>query len=293
MRITDQMIFAGATAGVARARDRVSSAVEENSSGLRVEQPSDDPGAAGLIVSGRLTADRTAAITTAAGRASDELATADGALDGMGTLLNRAKELAVQLANDTYSASDRSNAAAEVDQLAQGLVAQLNTRQGARYLFGGTQDSKPPFDASGNYLGDAQTRSIEVAPGVLQPVSVRADQALKGAGGGVDAFATLSALSAALRSDSSAGISTTLGNLDASLDQLGRARTQVGTSLEQLQTASAVGQSTQVSALTALSHLQDADPVQAASQLALAQHALDASLTATAQGFKLSLLDHM
>ena len=86
----------------------------------------------------------------------------------------------------SISALAQSNA--DRGALSQQIVQLMNTQVAGRYIFGGTKDSAPPFDASGNYVGDGNVRQIEIAPGLLQASSIRADVALKGTGGGIDVF---------------------------------------------------------------------------------------------------------
>lgn len=293
MRVTDRMIFDQATRDAGAARERLEAAVEQASTGVRLVHPGDDPGAAGLLVSSQASAGRFEAVAQGAARASDELGSADAALESVGNALARARELAVQLSSAGYSAADRSSGANEVNGLLSEVLARLNTRAGNRYVFGGNRDGSPPFDAAGNYLGDAGVRQVEIAPGVLQAASVRADVALKGAAGGVDVLATLSALSAALAANDQAGVAATLDALDQGTGQVAEARAQAGISMSAFDTSAAAATAARDGELARSSHLADADEVQAASALALAQRALEASLAAASQGFRLSLLDFL
>jgi flagellar hook-associated protein 3 FlgL len=172
-------------------------------------------------------------------------------------------------------------------------VAALNTKQGDRYLFGGDLDDQPPFDGTGGYHGDAGVRRIELAPGMSQQVSVRADVAIKGAGGGTDVLATLQSLQTALQNNDTAGIKTTLDALDKSVSQVAEARSSAGLSMNALDAAVSAGTLARDGETRQISNLQDADVVDSATKLALAQRALEASLSASAQSFKLTLLDYL
>lgn len=160
-------------------------------------------------------------------------------------------------------------------------------------MLGGNLDGAPPFDAAGNYAGDGAVRRVEIAPGVLEASSVRADVAVKGAGGGVDVLATLSALATALAADDVAGVRAALDPLTQGTAQLARARTEAGDGMATLDAAVSASRSGRDEAVAASARLTDADPVQAATDLALAERALEATLTATARGFQLSLLEKL
>jgi flagellar hook-associated protein 3 FlgL len=292
MRVTDQATFNQTSADIARARDRLQTATQMSSSGARVTHPGDDPGAAGLLVTVNANQARFDAIQKTASQASDELASADGALDAVGNALTRAQELAMQMANST-NASARPGAAGEMQSILDQVVAALNTRVGNRYIFGGNVDNAPPFDAAGNYLGDQGVRQVEIAPGVTEASSVRADVAVKGVSGGVDVTSTLGALVAALAANDQAGIQAALDPLSQGISQVAQARTAVGNAMNAFDTAVTVGQAARDDQKKMASDLSDADVFQAATNLAAAQQALQMSLSATAQGFRLSLLDYL
>ena len=95
----------------------VATALQRLSSGLRINSARDD--AAGLAISERFTA-QIRGLNQAARNASDGISlaqTAEGALAEVTNNLQRIRELAVQSANATNSASDREALQAEVDQL--------------------------------------------------------------------------------------------------------------------------------------------------------------------------------
>ena len=92
-------------------------AIQRLSSGLRINSAKDD--AAGLAISERFTA-QIRGLNQAVRNANDGVSlaqTAEGALGQMGNALQRIRELAVQSANATNSASDRAALQAEVSQL--------------------------------------------------------------------------------------------------------------------------------------------------------------------------------
>ena len=133
-------------------------------------------------------------------QASEELGVVDSTLDQVTNSLTRAHELAVQLGSDTYNATDRANGAVEVQQLMSAAVAQLNQRFGDRYIFGGMLDNAPPFDAAGNYSGDAN--------------------AFKGAGGGTDILAAFTSLSTALSTNDATQIRASIATLADGIQQM-------------------------------------------------------------------------
>jgi flagellar hook-associated protein 3 FlgL len=293
MRISDVHIYSLANTRIMNSRTASVEAGDQVSTGRRVTHPWDDAGAAGMISTQAHQASREDAISSAAGRASDELVAVDGALDQVTTSLTRAHELAVQLANDTYSAADRANGAAEVQQLFSAVVSQLNLRFGDRYVFGGMLDGAPPFDAAGTYAGDANVRQVEIAPGIMQDASLRADQALKGVGGGIDVLTELANLRTSLTTNNGAGIRTAVQSLSDGLKQVSNLRSRGGAMMNVFDLASSTARSFRDSAQDTRSKLEDVDYFEASTRYAAAQRALEASMSVAAAQFRLSLLDKL
>ena len=64
-------------------------------------------------------------------------------------VVGRTRELALQAANGTQNSQSRTAIAAELEQRLNELVALANSEDGTgRYLFGGTQDGRPPATRS-------------------------------------------------------------------------------------------------------------------------------------------------
>lgn len=293
MRITNQMIFDQAQSQTAIARDRASQAQDQVATGIRVVHPGDDPAAAGLMVSQGFALQRFDVIDKSISSATGELETADGALQGVSTLLARAQQLAVQLGNDTYGKSERMAGAQEISSITGQIARLMNAQVAGRYIFGGNVDNAPPFDAAGNYSGDTAVRQVEVAPGLRQNASVRGDDAVKGTAGGVDVFAALTSLTTALTNNDGASIRAAVDGVSQSTDQVAAALTNTGSMLAAFDSAQKIGTVAKDSTQKVLSAESEVDIFAAASTLAQAQQSLQAALAATARSFSTSLLDFL
>ncbi|WP_019590298.1 MULTISPECIES: flagellin [unclassified Thioalkalivibrio] len=116
--------------------------LERLSSGLRINSAKDD--AAGLAISERFTT-QINGLNQAVRNSNDGISfaqTAEGALDTVGDALQRARQLAVQAANDTNSASDRQALNDEVQQLMEEVSRVANSAEfnGGRILDGTVED---------------------------------------------------------------------------------------------------------------------------------------------------------
>lgn len=104
-------------------------AMERLSTGLRINAAKDD--AAGLAISSRMTS-QIQGLDQAVRNANDAIAmlqTAEGALDEVGNMMQRMRELAVQAASDTYSSDDRGYLDAEFQALATEITRVRNTTE--------------------------------------------------------------------------------------------------------------------------------------------------------------------
>lgn len=107
----------------------LSTSMQRLSSGLRINSAKDD--AAGLAISDRMTS-QIRGLNQAARNSNDAISlsqTAEGALGGIADNLQRIRELSVQSANGTNTASDRASIQNEVSQLAQEINRVAGTTQ--------------------------------------------------------------------------------------------------------------------------------------------------------------------
>ncbi len=147
--------------------------VQRLSSGLRVNSAKDD--AAGLAISERMLA-QIKGMDAAKRNANDGISlaqVAEGALKGSGDILQRVRELAVQSANATNSASDRKALQAEVDQLLAELdrVAQTTEFNGKKLLDGS-------FGTANFQVGPNANQTITAAMGNMRTQTYGNEQKL-------------------------------------------------------------------------------------------------------------------
>ena len=119
-------------------QSNLAKSMQRLSSGLRINSAKDD--AAGLAISDRMTA-QIRGLNQATRNANDGISlaqTAEGAMQESTNILQRMRELAVQSANDTNSASDRKSLQAEVSQLISELdrIASTTSFNGQKLLDG-------------------------------------------------------------------------------------------------------------------------------------------------------------
>lgn len=129
---------------LSKSQNDLQTSLQRLSSGLRINSAKDD--AAGLAISDRMTS-QIRGLNQAVRNANDGISlaqTAEGALGESTNILQRMRELAIQSANDTNSASDRANLQKEVTQLQSELnrIAETTTFNGKNILDGSFTSAK-------------------------------------------------------------------------------------------------------------------------------------------------------
>ena len=139
-RITDNLLNNKADRAVLRARQRMAENQEQGISGKRVNKPSDDPQSTVRVLGLRNQEARNEQIQKNMELATSFLTITDNALEELGGVLVRAKELAIQMSSSTNQSPDAQAAvASEVEQLFMQAVQLGNARVGERYVFDGAQ----------------------------------------------------------------------------------------------------------------------------------------------------------
>jgi flagellar hook-associated protein 3 FlgL len=271
------MMLNSALASEGRAASNMAVLTEQASSGLRVEEPSDDPSAYAWLVQQNQQIATVQARSSAASRASSDLDLASGALDQATSVLSKARALAVQGADGGWSDDARADAATEVDSLRQELIGLANTTGSTGYLFGGTNTATPPVDSNGNFSGNDGTTEIEIAHGVTAPSNADGAQAFTSAGG-IDVFAAMANLSAALRSNDQAAMPGCLNAITAAGTQVVAAEVETGQRSASLKSATDVMNSTLTTLQIVKGDTANADAPTTLSNLQAAQTAYQQAL---------------
>ena len=155
--INTNMASLNAQRNLNTSQSALNTSIQRLSSGLRINSAKDD--AAGLAISERMTA-QIRGLNQATRNANDGISlsqTAEGALGEAGNILQRIRELAVQSANATNSASDRAALQSEVSQLTSELDRIATTTE-----FNGTKLLDGSFTAQQFQVGANANQTIGI-----------------------------------------------------------------------------------------------------------------------------------
>lgn len=314
-RITNAILYRTTLGNVARQRERLVETQERASSGLRVNRPSDDPSAV-----------RTASVLKAALAENDQyssnvtqarprVARTESAIANVHELLVRARELALQGANETLDDAAAADLAGEVESLHQAILAEANTRVNGSYVFGGYATTTPAFSASGPFVdgspaptvsfdGDPNEIETAVDEGVRLRVTLNGQRVFMGDADGnglpdagrEDVFDVVADVRDALllppgqRGDA---LRATLDRVDTALTQLSSERNAIGAADSQLRRAEDRLAERELLLTEQLSETQDADAAEVFSDLVNQEAALRASLDVTSRVIQPTLMDFL
>jgi flagellar hook-associated protein 3 FlgL len=222
MRVASQTIGIQVNDGLQRAYQRLAGAQEIVTSGRRINHLSDDPVGATRAMDLRIFENSTAQYRRNIDNTLPFLEQSDSAFDDVVKSLTRAKELAVQMANDFYSPVERSAAAREVHQIFDHLLAVANTKVENRFIFGGFVNGTPPFAQSPtgvDYRGDVGDIRIQTNATSTLSINFIGNEVFQAAGvvGGQGTFDIMRDLESLLNGQSAPNAIQLAVNLDDSI----------------------------------------------------------------------------
>ncbi|PID14423.1 flagellar hook-associated protein FlgL [Sporosarcina sp. P34] len=176
MRVTQSMLSQNMLRNLSSGYNTMGKLQEQLNTGKKVTRPSDDPVVIMKSLGYGMQVNRVEQYQKNLGEVSNWLDSSDDALDGVGQVLHRARELATNAANSgTMTANDREMIKIELEQLQNQLQDLANTKVGDKHIFSGKMTDKPLFDkTTGNYESGASFKEnvlIEVFDGVDLRVS--------------------------------------------------------------------------------------------------------------------------
>jgi flagellar hook-associated protein 3 FlgL len=224
----------------------------------------------------------------------------EGTLDQLGTILTRAKELAVSQATGTATVQTRQATASEVNQLLAQAVQLSNMKIGNEYLFGGSASTTAPFSVVTTTPAYTFTtaatppvgaRQMEVGAGQLITANHDGATVFGSSTGGV--LKSLQDLAAALQGGTQGAVTASIDAIDTGIQGTQNLLAETGARANQLQITDSNLSSLANQLTKNTSDLQDIDVETALTELTGRQTAYQAAMLATAKVAGLSLTDYI
>jgi len=138
-----------------QSQQALATAMQQVSTGLRVNQLSDDPAASANMVQSLAESANVDQYTSNVSSLLPQMQTADSAISGIVTSLSSALSLGTSGATGTTSAAGRQAIAAQLQSVLSDVISQANTSYQGVYVFGGSASTTPPFVAASSTFTSA------------------------------------------------------------------------------------------------------------------------------------------
>lgn len=294
MRLSEQARVGNQVRFMNSASERMDKVQRQLSTNRRIERASDDPTGAALAMQHRKNIAFEAQMRRNLENGTAFLNVTESALGGATELLQRARELTVQGATGTLGASEKTNIAAEMDQLIQQLAQVANTNFGGAYIFSGHQTQTPAYAVTGNppaaitWQGDNGQRIRQISAQDAVAVNVV----------GNDVFGTMFQDLMTLRDNLNSNASTTtingsLADIDKALNGVLNARADVGARVNRFEATTARSEEMDTNLQELRANIEDIDVAETIIQFTAAQNALQAALGAIGKTSNMTLLNYL
>ena len=168
MRVTNQWIINSFVRSINKNHNELSKAQIQISSGKSYATASENPVNNALAMQHKTEIYEHTQYITNVSRTVEWLDQTDTAMTTIESTLQRARELAVQGANDTLVQADRDAIAREIDQLMLHLIDTGNTDIGGEYLFAGNDVKTKPFEKLDGQRANAMKDIVTYSYGVTR-----------------------------------------------------------------------------------------------------------------------------
>jgi len=303
MRISTNTLYQAGFAKLSDLQSNQSKLQQQIATGRRILSPSDDPiaSARALEVSHEKNVNNSFADTRKV--AQLKLNTLEANLTSVTNLLVATQSSLVAAGNGALSNAERKIIGTELQGSLDALIGLANTKDAAgNFIYSGFKSDTAAFTATptgATYNGDAQQQLLQVDPQRQMSVNVTGDTLFLN---GSNVFSTLKDIvtllntpitDATTQANFTSGLSTAIGKLQGSVDNVLNVRTAIGTKLNELDALDVAGTDRDLQYSQSLSDLQDLDYTAALTDLAKQQTIIEAAQKSFVTTTSLSLFDYM
>jgi len=277
----------------------VETALQEVSSGQKVNVPSDDPAAAAELIQLQAESSNNDQYTANTETVLSQAQDADSVLTQVVSLLNKAITLGTEGASLSYDSVDRVSIATQITGILTSVVSLANTTyDGASLFSGGSSGAAFTADSTSStgysYIGGDSINSVQVGTSLSVQSNIPGDTLFTQSGSSV--LGALSDLSTALTTDGgsdSAAIGSATAEVSTALNYVSSQHQVYGNTITQLQSQETYLSSDTVTITSEADSLVGIDTATAAENLTQAETANNAVLSASAKVLQNTLLTYL
>src|SRR5208337_2084765 len=207
------------------------------STGKSVNEPSDNPTAAALLVENNDQATFTSGYLQSISAVQGQLSTASSTLSSFTTALQQVISLGVEAGGGTLSTNDLAGIANQLQGIQSQLVSLANTAYEGHYIFAGTTTNAAPFvidnavPSGVAYVGNTDVNEVSIGSGYNLAVNVPGSQLFSAPGN--DVFLAINNLIQAVQTNT--GIGTAVNEVSAASSYLSAQTVLYGNATDQTQ----------------------------------------------------------
>ncbi len=298
MRVTMNTMYSQINMDLSRLTERLAGLTDSISSGKQYQVPSDAPVKLTHALGLRDSLAETDQYKRNISYGNGWVMATENVMTHVTDRLTRAKELAVEAANDTQNAGTRKAIAQEIKTILEEIVSLGNTKLGDRYIMAGTRTGgypagKVPFemdmDMNVEYNGNREDLTLDVSSGKKQKINLDGETSLVQSG----AFKALKDLYDSLIANSQPNIENAIGKIDVSINYVSDKTAELGAMANSLEVKDETADSMGIINRQVLSDVEDTDMIEAINSLSATQTAYQAALGAAAKVMRVTLADYL
>ena len=306
MKISTHLLFDRASTQMSTVQSNLTQTQAQLAQGKQIINASDAPNQAATIQRMKSILSRQDSYQSSLNTVKARLQGEDSTLQSVSELLIRAKEVAVQGANDTLNMGDRKALANEMQSLRDQMLSLANTRDSnGNFLFAGSRVKQPAFSETANgspvYMGDQTRMNVRVGDQQNIPINRTGTDAFvpvtridkDGAAVGVSFFQVMDNLIAGLNTANGSDIRRGAGELDNLQQGLSLAHAQVGTNLNMVDQQTSIIEDTTLNLKSTLSSIEDLDYASASTKMNQQMLSLEAAQASFAKVSQLNLFNYI
>ena len=306
MKISTHLLFDRGSSQMSNVQSQLTQSQAQLAQGKQIINASDAPNQAATIQRLKSILNKQDSYQSSLNTIKARLQGEDSTLQNVSDLLVRAKEVAVQGANDTLNAGDRKALATEMQALRDQMLSLANTKDSnGNYLFAGSRVKQPAFvetvNGSPEYRGDQTRMNVRVGDQRSIPINRTGTDAFvpvaridaDGKTSGIGFFQVMDNLITGLNTSKGPDIRRGVGELDDLRQGLSMARANIGTNLNVVDQQSSVIEDTTLNLKTTLSSIEDLDYASAITKMNQQMMSLEAAQASFAKVSQLNLFNYI
>jgi len=304
MRISTNTIYQSGINKIGSLQNDQAKLQQQISTGKRISLPSDDPIASTQILKISHAQEVSASFTATRQTAQLKLNTLESSLTSVTNLLVSTQSTLIGAGNGSLSNQERVNIGTELNNSLQALIGLANTQdESGNFIYAGFNTGSAPFVANATgatYTGDSSQQLLQVDVQRQMAVNASGDSVFQASG--YDVFSTLSSLvtllntpitNAATQTAFNNGITSAIGNLQGSVDNVINVRAAIGSKLNEIDSLNTAGSDRDLQYSKSRSNLEDLDYASALSDLSKNQTIMEAAQKSFVETTKLSLFQYI